>query len=94
MEVGRAWFSCEGEGGNTFCGQCLAMLPCLICKRGKEALPRQIEDVSGEADVVDTLINVYDSWIDAKLSDYNSAFYYQPRDYIAECYRQGAVLDD
>lgn len=55
---------------------------------------RLIEDVSGDADVVDTLINVYDSWIDAKLSDYNSAFYYQPRDYIAECYRQGEVLDD
>ena len=55
---------------------------------------RLIEDVSGETDVVDTLLNVYGSWIDEKLSDYNSAFYYQPRDYIAECYRQGEVLDD
>ena len=55
---------------------------------------RLIEDVSGDTDVVDTLLNVYDSWIDKKLSDYNSAFYYQPRDYIAECYRQGEVLDD
>ena len=55
---------------------------------------RLIEDVSGDDNVVDTLISVYRSWIDERLSDYNSAFYYQPRDYVAECYRQGLVLDD
>ena len=26
-------------------------------------------------------------------ASYNAAFYYQPRDYIAECYRQKTVLD-
>ena len=55
---------------------------------------RLIEDVSGEENVLDTLVGVYRSWIDERLSDYNSAFYYQPRDYVAECYRQGSVLDD
>ena len=54
---------------------------------------RLIEDVSGEDDLVETLLAVYTSWIDEKLSDYNSSFYYEPRDYIAECYRQGFVLD-
>lgn len=54
---------------------------------------RLIEDVSGEDNVVETLLRVYTSWIDAKLSDYNSSFYYEPRDYVAECYRQGTVLD-
>lgn len=54
---------------------------------------RLIEDVSGEDNVVETLLKVYTSWIDEKLSDYNSSFYYEPRDYIAECWRQGAVLD-
>lgn len=54
---------------------------------------RLIEDVSGEDDVVETLLKVYTSWIDEKLSDYNSSFYYEPRDYIAECWRQGEVLD-
>ncbi len=54
---------------------------------------RLIEDVSGEDNVVETLLHVYTSWIDAKLSDYNSSFYYEPRDYVAECYRQGKVLD-
>ena len=51
------------------------------------------EDVSGEDNVVETLLKVYTSWIDEKLSDYNSSFYYEPRDYIAECWKQGVVLD-
>lgn len=54
---------------------------------------RLIEDVSDEDDVVETLLNVYSSWIDEKLSDYNSSLYYEPRGYVAECYRQGAILD-
>lgn len=54
---------------------------------------RLIEDVSAEDNVVETLLNVYSSWIDEKLSDYNSSFYYQSRDYVAECFRQGLVLD-
>ena len=43
--------------------------------------------------VMETLMGVYSSWIDERLSDYNSAFYYQPRDYLAECCRRGIVLD-
>lgn len=54
---------------------------------------RLIEDVSGEDNVLEILMDVYTSWIDEKLSDYNSSFYYESRDYIAECYRQGTVLD-
>lgn len=54
---------------------------------------RLIEDVSDDHNIVETLLAVYTSWIDEKISDYNSSFYYEPRDYIAECYRQGTVLD-
>lgn len=54
---------------------------------------RLIEDVSDEDNVVETLLKVYASWIDEKLSDYNSSLYYEPRDYVAECYRQGMILD-
>ncbi len=54
---------------------------------------RLIEDVSSDMNIVETLLEVYSSWIDEKLSDYNSSFYYEPRDYIAECWRQGEVLD-
>ena len=50
---------------------------------------RLVEDVSHEHNVVETLMQVYTSWIDESISDYNSSFYYQPRDYIAESYRQG-----
>lgn len=53
---------------------------------------RLIEDVVDE-DVVKALLSVYSSWIDRMISDYNSSFYYQPRDYVAECFRQGTVLD-
>lgn len=58
-----------------------------------EVYARLIEDVSGEDSVVETLLRVYSSWIDEALSNYNSSLYYEPRDYIAECYRQGMILD-
>lgn len=54
---------------------------------------RLIEDVLEDDNAVKTLLNVYSSWIEGKISDYNSSFYYQPRDYVAECFRQGKVLD-
>lgn len=37
--------------------------------------------------MLETLVEVYESWIDDRLSDYNSIFYFQPRDYIAQSYR-------
>ena len=45
---------------------------------------RLIEDISSDSNVAETLVEVYGSWIDARLSDYNSIFYFQSRDYIAE----------
>lgn len=38
-------------------------------------------------------MTVYTSWIDEKLGDCNSSFYYQSRDEIAECYHAGRVTD-
>lgn len=61
-----------------------------------EVYKRLIEDInsdrSGE-NITDTLKEVYGSWIDKAISNYNSDFFYQPRDYIAECYRCGKVLE-
>ncbi len=54
---------------------------------------RLIEDISNEESILQTLIQVYSSWMDEALSDYNSSLYYQPRDYLAECFRQGGVID-
>ena len=52
---------------------------------------RLIEDVS-TGDRVDTLRQVYDSWLSRDIQRFNSDLYYQPRDYLAECWRQGKIL--
>lgn len=64
-----------------------------MCGRWERSMQGLIEDVSDEDNIVETILQVFTSWIDSLLSDYNAAFYYQPRDYIAECYRQKTVLD-
>lgn len=58
-----------------------------------EVYERLIEDISGddEAHIVDRLMEVYTSWISDAISNYNTDFYYQPRDYISECCREGKV---
>ena len=57
-----------------------------------EVYERLIEDAYEDENILDGLWNVYHSWIDAKISYYNTDFYFQPRDYIAECYKEGVVL--
>lgn len=54
---------------------------------------RLIEDISDEDNVVETILRVYTSWIDKALSNYDSSLYYEPREYVSECYRQGRILD-
>lgn len=56
-----------------------------------EVYERLVEDVS-QNDVIGTLIEVYSSWISEAISNYNSDFFYQPRDYIRECYFTGTVI--
>lgn len=58
-----------------------------------EVYERLIEDISGddEEHIVDRLMEVYTSWINDAISNYNTDFYYQSRDYISECYREGKV---
>jgi hypothetical protein len=58
-----------------------------------EVYERLIEDVAGEDldGIIRYLMQVYSSWIDAALSNYNTDFYYQPRDYICECYMEGKI---
>ncbi len=56
-----------------------------------EVYERLIEDVSGEENVVDVLLKVYGSWISDSISNYNSDLYYQPRDYLRECYLEGEI---
>jgi hypothetical protein len=51
-----------------------------------------IEDVHGDSDMISCLVEVYASWISDALSRFNSDLFYQPREYIAECYRAGYVI--
>lgn len=55
---------------------------------------RLIEDVAEDDTLLETLVEVYTSWVDEALCNYNSSFYYEPREYIAECYREGEMIDD
>ncbi|MFR5931085.1 MAG: hypothetical protein ACLUGI_10910 [Subdoligranulum sp.] len=41
--------------------------------------------------VVDRLVEVYTSWIDAALCNYNTDVYYQSREYIYECCKEGQI---
>ena len=52
---------------------------------------RLIEDVMTE-EPIEALRQVYASWISDSISNYNSDFFYQSRDYIRECYLAGEVL--
>ena len=53
---------------------------------------RLAEDVT-EEDLASTVVRVYSKWTDKYLSDYNLPIYYQPRDYIAACFREKKILD-
>ena len=54
---------------------------------------RVIEDNYDEDKIVDGIMEVYTSWMEAHLSDYNTDFYYQSRNYLAACYKAGEVLE-
>lgn len=57
-----------------------------------EVYERLIEDIGSDETIVETLLEIYQSWIDKVLCDYNIAVYYQSREYIAACYREGKIL--
>lgn len=57
-----------------------------------EVYERLIEDVGEEDTVIETLIEVYQSWISPILSNYNNVVYFQSREYIAVCYQEGKIL--
>ena len=59
-----------------------------------EVFERLIEDVSDEEIKEETIAEVFSSWLAEKILDYNSDLYYQPREYIAGCYRAGEILVD
>lgn len=55
---------------------------------------RLIIDVCNKQDKepVETLMEVYNSWISRKIEDFNSSLYYESPDYLYESYVKGEVL--
>jgi len=43
--------------------------------------------------VIDTLYEVYSSWLAHKIDDYNIAVYYMSPDYLYESYKEGKLLE-
>lgn len=57
-----------------------------------EVFARLIEDCYEEKDVISGIQLVYRSWIADKILDFNSDMYYQSREYIAACYKEGKLI--
>ena len=57
-----------------------------------EVFARLIEDSYEEEAIVDGMMEVYHSWIVDAILNFNSDFFYQSREYIAVCYKEGEVL--
>ena len=58
-----------------------------------EVYERLIEDLKKNSgkEVIDCIKEVYGSWINDAISNYNTDFYYQSRDYIYECFKEGQI---
>ena len=57
-----------------------------------EVFARLIEDCYEEKDVITGIKDIYQSWLTEKLMNFNSDLYYQSREYIAACYKEGKLL--
>lgn len=42
--------------------------------------------------IIDTLFEVYNAWIEEIMDNYNSSFYYESPEYHVACYQEGKVL--
>lgn len=48
--------------------------------------------VDEKIEIIDALIEVYNSFISPKIDDYNSSVYYENPNYIFECYKEKKML--
>ncbi|MBP5707055.1 MAG: hypothetical protein J6W76_07190 [Spirochaetales bacterium] len=58
-----------------------------------EVFERLISDTNQGEPIIETAQSIYQYWITDALTDFNTDFYYQPRDYIRECSKFGGYLD-
>lgn len=57
-----------------------------------EVFARLIEDCYEESNIISGTKEVYQSWLTDKILNFNSDLYYQSREYIALCYKEGEIL--
>lgn len=57
-----------------------------------EVFSRLIEDCYEEENIIKGIKEVYASWMAEKILNFNSDLYYQSREYLAVCYKEGKLL--
>ena len=57
-----------------------------------EVFARLIEDCYEENNVITGIKEIYQSWLAEKIMNFNSDLYYQSREYIAACFKEGKLL--
>lgn len=57
-----------------------------------EVFAQLIEDCYEEENIIKGIKEVYASWIAEKILNFNSDLYYQSREYLAVCYKEGKLL--
>ena len=57
-----------------------------------EVFARLIEDCYEENEVITGIKDIYQSWLTEKIMNFNSDLYYQSREYIAACFKEGKLL--
>ena len=53
---------------------------------------RLIEDTLEDEELISHVIKVYNSLVSDGICDYNTDFYYQPRSYLALCYKENTLI--
>ena len=53
---------------------------------------RLIEDTLTDDNLIPHIMEVYNSWVSDGICNYNTDFYYQPRAYIALCYKENRLI--
>lgn len=84
--------ACIEEGSFDNVAECRYAIPSYwdIGKVYKRLVKQVAEEE--EMTVVEAIIQVYNSFISAKIDDYNSSVYYENPGYIFECYRERKMI--
>ena len=57
-----------------------------------EVFQRLVEDCYGGERTLEGVRAVFRSWLCGAILNFNSDLYYQPREYLAACYREGRII--